>query len=325
MRKPARSACARRPPGRQRTSRLRDSAGHGQRRRPLGGGGALGGAEADVEGGVQRPERGAEVGDDASVTDTIADLARVVVELHDGNIGPERRAGRVKSHVEDVGAAMTMQSPARVISDVGREGKRPPRTADGPPESSRAVDRLAVTPAPSSSASACSLGARAGPAHAVAGHDQAPSPPPAAGRRADRLAPRLGSRAHRRRRLAGGVGRLGHQVHRQREEHRSRRRRQGERDGAAERGRSLGGRADLVRPLRELLGHLHHVAGKDRIAEQESGVLLAGRDEQRRARAARVVENRQARSTTPCATGVHDAEASARLRVPVGCATAVAS
>ena len=127
-----------------------------------------------------------------------------------------------------------------------------------------------------------------------------------------------GARGDRRWSDARILHRRAHEVHRQRQEHRARRRRQRDLKRAPQRDRGLLGTPDLVRPLRELLGHADEVAGEDRLVHEKARVLLTRRHQERRLGPRRVVQDREAVREAGRNVDVGDADLSRRLRVAVG-------
>ncbi len=252
---------------------------------------------------------------------TAADLPGVVVDLHDAKVPRQRRALGVEEPGEDVRA--DDQERIALLQRLPDADRRREETAS--PERMRArevrapVDRLAVDPR------AQQLGQRGqfrdglSARHAVAGDDdRGASSRQELGGVSERRGVGPAPRGDRRRASARVFHDGAHQIHRQREEHRPRRRRQRDLERPAQRDGRILGPADLVRPLGERLGHPREVARENRLVHEEARVLLPGRHHQRRLGPRRVVEDRETVGEAGRHVDVDDADPSRRLRVPVG-------
>ncbi len=113
-------------------------------------------------------------------------------------------------------------------------------------------------------------------------------------------------------------GDLALQIHRQRQKHRTRGRRQGRLGGAANGGGKILHAVDLGGPFHPRLGHADHVGPQDRLFEHQPTILLPGRDQEGRARAMGVVEHAHRVPQPATDVQVDDAERSRGLGVAVG-------
>ena len=107
-------------------------------------------------------------------------------------------------------------------------------------------------------------------------------------------------------------------VARQREEHRTGRRRERGLAGAMHHQREILQPVDLVRPLHQRPRDRRKVGVEDRLGAVEILIVLAGRHEDRRARLLRVVEHAHRVAEAGCDVQVHDRELAGGLRVAVG-------